>query len=102
MTKPNRRHATALTPWSLAWQLWALGMEAGWVIAMRSMKIAAGGTQAMAETQRMVAEKTASGLALQGMALSGALGRSAPAVASRTMKHYTGKVRANRRRLSRG
>lgn len=96
------RHMTTVTPWGLAWQAWALGMEAGWVIAMRSMKIAAGGPQAMLETQRMVAEKTASALTLQSMAVSGALGRSGPAVASRAMKHYSGKVRANRRRLSKG
>lgn len=96
------RPVTTLTPWSLAWQAWALGMEAGWVIAMRSMKIATGGPRAVLETQRMVSEKTASALTLQAMAVSGALGSSAPAVASRTMKHYTGKVRANRRRLSKG
>ena len=70
------------------------------MIALRGMKIAAGGPLAMAETQRMFAEKAASALTLQGMAVSGALGRSAPAVASRTMKHYSGKVRANSRRLS--
>lgn len=96
------RYMTTATPWGLAWQAWALGMEAGWVIAMRSMKIAAGGPQALLETQRMVAEKAASALTLQSMAISGALGHSGPAVASRAMKHYTGKVRANRRRLSRG
>ena len=96
------RSVATVTPWSLAWQAWALGMEAGWVIAMRSMKIAAGGPQALLETQRMVAEKTASALTLQTMAISGALGRSGPAVASRAMKHYTGKVRANRRRLNKG
>ena len=100
MTATRRRHATPVTPFSLAWQAWSLGMEASWVIALRSMKLAAGGPLAMAETQRMFAEKAASALTLQGMAVSGALGGSGPAVASRAMKHYSGKVRANSRRLS--
>jgi len=100
MTKTSRYRATAANPWSLAWQAWSLGMEASWVIALRTMKIAAGGPQALQETQRMFAEKTASALTLQGMAASGGLGSTGPAVAARTLRHYRGKVRANSRRLS--
>jgi len=90
-------------PWTgLAWDMWAMGLEASSVIGLRTLKIAAGGSAADAEIRLMVSEKVAAGFALPMMALTGRLGTSAPAVASRSITHLRRKVRANRRRLSKG
>ena len=94
--------ARARNPWlQLGWQSWALAAEASSVIALRTMKLAAGGAAAEAEATRMIAEKSRAALELQAMFVAGALGRSAPTMMKRTMGHYHRKVRANRRRLTR-
>ena len=77
-----------------------LGVEASTVIALRGMKIAAGGPAADAEAKRMVQEKVEAAMALQTLALTGALGWSAPGITSKTIAHYRRRVRANRRRLA--
>ena|SRR5665213_2095688 len=88
-------------PWiGIGLDAWRLGFEASQVIGLRTMKIAAGGAAGQAETQRMVAEKIDAGLALQTMAMTGALGVSAASASARTLAHYRRKVRANRRRLA--
>jgi hypothetical protein len=88
-------------PWTrLGWDAIALSAEAASVIALRSMKIAAGGPAAQAEAALMVSEKVKAAQALGEMAMTGALGFTAPGVASKTLAHYRRKVRANRRRLS--
>ena len=88
-------------PWTrLGWDAIALGTEAASVIALRSMKIAAGGPAAQAEASLMVSEKLEAAQALGGMAMTGALGFTGPDVAAKTLAHYRRKVRANRRRLS--
>ena len=90
-------------PWlRLTMDAWALGFEASTVIGLRTLKIAAGGAAGDAEARRMVSEKIDAGLTLQAMALSGGLGLTAPAVAANTLAHYRRKVRANRRRLTKG
>jgi hypothetical protein len=81
---------------------WTLGLEASSVIALRSLKIAAGGAGATAETQRMVTEKIGAAVSLQTLAVSGGLGFNPASAASKTLTHYRRKVRANRRRLLRG
>ncbi|WP_293362209.1 hypothetical protein [Phenylobacterium sp.] len=78
---------------------WALGLESSAVIGLRTLKIAAGGAEAEAETRRMVSEKIDSVLALQMLALTGGLGATPHRAATRTVAHYRRKVRANRRRL---
>jgi hypothetical protein len=78
-----------------------LGAEAAQVIGLRMAKLAAGGPAADAEAQRMVSEKVETAAALQAMAITGALGWTAPRAASKTMAHYRRKVRANRSRLLR-
>jgi hypothetical protein len=80
--------------------LWVLQAEAAVVIGLRGMAVAAGGTAATAEMQRMVTEKMAAGLGLQALALSGGLGRSLPDAIARSARYYGRKVRANRRRLT--
>ena len=88
-------------PWlRLGWDAWALSLEASTVMGLRTMKIAAGGPAADAEAKRMVSEKVEAAAALQTLAVTGALGFTAPQVAGKTLAHYRRKVRANRRRLS--
>lgn len=88
-------------PWmKLGWDAFALGVEASTVIGLRSMKIAAGGPAADAEAKLMVSEKVDAALALQTLAFTGALGLTAPRIASNTLAHYRRKVRSNRRRLA--
>jgi len=88
-------------PWfSLGWDAFALGVEASTVIGLRSMKIAAGGPAADAESRLMVSEKVDAAMSLQTLALTGALGLTAPRIAAKTLAHYRRKVRSNRRRLS--
>jgi hypothetical protein len=88
-------------PWfSLGWDTMALGVEAASVIGLRTVKIATGGPGASAEAELMVNEKIAAAWALQGLAMTGGLGFTAPAIAAKTLAHYRRRVRANRRRLS--
>jgi hypothetical protein len=79
---------------------WSLSVDAAAVVALRTAKITAGGTDAEIEVHRMVSEKIEAASALQMMALTGTLGWSAPAAARKTIAHYHRKVRGNRRRLS--
>jgi hypothetical protein len=88
-------------PWfGIGLQVWSLGLEASTVMGLRALKIARGGPSARAEAERMVSEKVEAAAALQVMALTGALGATAPHASARTIAHYRRKVRANRRRLS--
>jgi hypothetical protein len=50
----------------------------------------------------MIDEKIRAGIALQKLAMTGQLGRTAHGVATKTLAHYRRKVRANKRRLRRG
>ena len=89
-------------PWvQLGLQTATLGWEAAQVAALRMAKLTAGGAAADAELERMVSEKVEAVLDVQALAISGALGFTAPRVASRTLAHYRRKVRSNRRRLLR-
>jgi hypothetical protein len=88
-------------PWlRLGFDTWALGMEASQVIALR--KILSGGAAGEAEARRMVDEKVEAGLDLQSTALTGGLGNTPHGAASKVVAHYRRKVRANRRRLTKG
>jgi chloramphenicol 3-O-phosphotransferase len=79
---------------------WSLSVEASSVIALRMLKFAGGGVAAEAEARKMVSEKIEAGLALQTLALTGALGLTAHGVTAKTLTHYRRKVRANRLRLA--
>ena len=88
---------------SLRSNVWSLSVEASSVIALRALKVAAGGRAAESEARRrMISEKIEAGLALQTLALAGGLGLTAQSAASKTLVHYRRKVRANRRRLAKG
>lgn len=79
---------------------WSLGAEASTVMALRTARIATGGSGALVETGLMVAEKVQAGFELQLAAMTGRLG-TAPAGATRkAIGLYRRKVRANRRRLT--
>lgn len=80
--------------------LWMLTGEMTVVMALRGLKMTAGGPAAAAEFQRMVTEKIAAGLALQAQAWSGQLGSTVPAVIDGSARYYRRRVRANRRRLT--
>ncbi len=82
------------------YDLWKLWLESSSVIALRSWKLAAGGSAAQAEAVKMFSEKFESGVALQLMALSGKLGATPASAANKSAAHYLRKVRNNRRRLS--
>lgn len=80
---------------------WSLGIEASIVAGMRLTRIAAGGPQAARETELMITEKIAAAVELQAK-LAGAMpGATALGTTRQTVRHYRGKVAANRRRLSR-
>jgi hypothetical protein len=88
-------------PWfRFGMNAWSLGIDASSVIALRTLKIAAGGVAAEVEACRMVNEKIETGLALQALALTGGLGLTASSAATKMLTHYRRKVRANRRRLA--
>ena len=90
-------------PWfAIGLDAWRLGMEAATVIGLRTLKIAQGGANARAETERMINEKIEAGVALQTLAMTGALGSTPASASARTLAHYRRKVKANRRRLSAG
>jgi hypothetical protein len=90
-------------PWlGLAFKAFELGMEAQSVIALRMMRLAAGGARGRAEASRMVAEKVGA-LAEAQTAAAAAIftGRREKIVAGKVLNTYRKRVRANRRRLSR-
>lgn len=90
-------------PWiGIGLNAWRLGFEASSVIALRTLKMAAGGEVGEAEAKLMVSEKIDSGLALQALALTGGLGVTPAGATAKTLSHYRKKVRANRRRLLKG
>lgn len=79
-----------------------LGFEAQTVIALRMMKMAAGGAAAETEARRMVSEKAEAAMDAQlHMGMSAMAGRPDLAPA-RAIAVYRRRVRANRRRLSAG
>jgi hypothetical protein len=77
-----------------------LGAEAGGVMALRMMKLAAGGAAATAEAELMVSEKILAAAEIQRNAWTAAFTGAAHLTPQRTIAHYRRKVRANRRRLS--
>lgn len=90
------------TDWfALALDSWSMGVEASAVIGLRMVRLAGGGAAAESEARLMVTEKVGAVMDLQALAMRGALGGDIGIVASRSLRHYRGKVRANRRRLTR-
>ena len=90
-------------PWlGLAFKAIELGIEAQSVIALRMMRLAAGGARGRAEASRMVAEKVGTLAEAQTAAAAAILtGRRGKIVAGKVLNTYKKRVRANRRRLTR-
>jgi len=89
-------------PWKLWTDAWQLGLDAQRVIAMRLVRISAGGARADAECRRMVAEKIAAATAAQRAAAAAlAAGKGIETVATVALAPVKRAVRANHRRLSR-
>ena len=87
-------------PWfRLGMDMWMLGAEASSVIALRTAKLAAGGSAANTEADRMVREKLSAAMELSQQAMFGQLGTSMPGIGSKAVASYRRKVRANRKRL---
>jgi len=86
---------------SLAADSALLAWDAASVISLRLMRLSMLDARAAAETWLMVEEKLESAALLQWRAMTGDLGSSPHAVASASLRHYRGKVAANRRRLRR-
>ena len=85
----------------LAFDTWALSMEASYVIWLRSMRIMAGGKLAESEAERMVSEKMTAAMTLMPAIMAGGANQSAEEATGRALAHYGKPVRANRKRLSR-
>ena len=86
---------------SLCFKYTLLAIEAQQVIALRMMRVAAGGPRADREMRRMVSEKAVA-IAQIGLetATAMAAGQSGGAIAHSAVRGYRKRVRANRRRLS--
>lgn len=88
-------------PWlDLSFRAFQLGAEAQTVMALRMMKLAAGGSAATAETQLMITEKIEAATTAQAHLALGMMTGTGAQGARRAVAHYRRKVRANRRRLS--
>jgi hypothetical protein len=90
-------------PWlSFGLKAWQVGLEAQSVIALRMLRLAAGGARAETEASRMVTEKIlAAGEAQMSAAAAAVRGHKKHVVAGKALSAYRKRVRANRRRLSR-
>jgi hypothetical protein len=87
---------------SVSSQTAMLALEAQIVIALRLMRIAAGGALARSETSRMVTEKVqALGEAQTVAAVGSVTGRNRRHIAKKIAGVYRKRVRGNRRRLTR-
>ena len=91
-----------MNPWTYSLNLARLGMEAQQVIALRMLRLAAGGALAQREAERMIAEKSAALMAAQIAAAAALIGGRGPrAAALHGLRPYKRAVSRNRQRLSR-
>ena len=97
----GRKRSRPANPLFLGLDAWLLGLDSAMVIGLRTLRIAGGGAAAHKESQDMVTEKLLAMIELpMKLARSGVT--SPVAVTQSTLRHYSKKVRANRKRLSRG
>ena len=80
---------------------WSLGAEASAVIALRMVRLAAGGIESAREMDLMITEKFQAGLELQARLAAPGLGLTPLAGTQTTLRHYRRKVAANKKRLTR-
>ena len=80
---------------------WLLGAEASAVMGLRIARLAAGGEAGAREAELMVSEKVRAGLELQVELMRAGPSLTPLSGTRKALRHYQGKVAANRRRLSR-
>jgi len=85
---------------SIGMDAWTLAAESQMVIALRLGKFATRGPLAAGEAERMVSEKLAAQLDLGMDLVSGKLGCTPADIVSSSIKHYSKRVTANRKRLA--
>ncbi len=92
-----------MNPWLLVGlKAMQIAIEAQSVIALRMLRLAAGGARMEAEAYRMVTEKVVAAAEAQAAAAAAVIrGQSNHAAAAKGLNVYKRRVRANRRRLSR-
>jgi hypothetical protein len=104
-TQPNSSLTIGpvFNPWlDVALKAFQLGVDAQSVIALRMIRLAAGGARAQDEAQRMVIEKITAVADAQNAATSAILnGHQDHVVVAKTLGAFDKHVRANKRRLSR-
>jgi hypothetical protein len=90
-------------PWlAFGFKAMQLGWDAQNVMALRMMRLAAGGARGQAEANRMVSEKVAAVAEAQAAAATAVItGRKSHVVAGKTLRVFGKRVRANKRRLTR-
>ncbi len=90
-------------PWlDLTFKAMAMGMEAQSVIALRLLRLAAGGARGESEARRMVAEKMTALVEAQTAATAALMnGGKHHVAAGKALNAVRKRVRANKRRLSR-
>ena len=90
-------------PWlSIGLKAWRTALEAQSVMALRMLRLAAGGARAEAEATRMVTEEILAAGEAQVTTVAAAMrGQKKHVVAGKALNVYRKRVRANRRRLSR-
>jgi len=97
-----RAPKSAAVGWpTLATQAWWLGVESSWVIGLRCARLAGGGAEADSEAYRMVAEKWQAQAELATALATGRVGMEPQHIAAKTSGHYSKRVHANRKRLTR-
>ena len=101
MPRKRSSRKAAANPFTLGMDAWLLGAEAANVIALRTARLALCDADAALEAQRMVAEKGVAAWELGVALATGQLGSRPETVARRTVAHYSKRVRANHRRLTR-
>ena len=90
----------ARNPWlSLSLDMMRLGMEAQTVVALRMMKLGAGGAASATEAELMVSEKIKAAVETHTQLMTSALSGKAHLAPARAVAHYRRQVRANARRL---
>jgi hypothetical protein len=82
-------------------ELAELAAESANVVALRMVKLAAGGAAAAAESERMVLEKAHAAVEANAQVWTSLMTGQAQQGPTRALAVYRRKVRANRRRLSR-
>jgi geranylgeranyl pyrophosphate synthase len=90
-----------MDPWTYTLNLARLGIEAQQVIALRMMRLAAGGALARREAERMIAEKSAALMGAQMAAAAALIGGRGTQAAARALRPYKRAVSRNRQRLTR-